>query len=209
MNIYVYTISGLFGPFGEKGGPVGGTTVGDVSVGTTVHTADKSVTSDVIRITDEQYYTSFRLLDLIGAGAEGVCLPGVFDMVYPGLVDLLARTHRTPLLSGVLNIQMARLAVASVSDRAKIDGGEGEIRYIEMVAETLCSSYASIVSRMKSMPEAPVEGKKIISSSSSASKIGRSIVSGMSPMSGRKRTPSSAGSRWIYLCVYLCVYVKM
>lgn len=188
----------MFGPFGENGGPVGGTTIGDVSVGTTVRTADKSVTSDVIRITDEQYYTSFRLLDLIGAGAEGVCLPGVFDMVYPGLVDLLARTHRTPLLSGVLNIQMARLAVASVSDRANIDGGAGgggEMRYIEMVAETLCSSYASTVSRMKSMPVAPVEGNIIISSSSSVSKIGRSIVSGMSPMSGRKRTPGSAGSR--------------
>jgi hypothetical protein len=62
-------ISGLFGPFGEKGGPAvtpGGTSIGDVSVGNTVHTSDKSITN-VIGVTDEQYYTSFRLLDLIGA----------------------------------------------------------------------------------------------------------------------------------------------
>jgi hypothetical protein len=119
-------------------------------------------------------------------------------MVYPGLVDLLARTNRTPLLSGVLNVQMARLAVASVSDMAKTDDGEGEIRYIDMVSETLCSSYASIVSRMKCLSAIPIEEKKgMVSTSSSASKIGRSIVSGMSPISGVgvKRAPGSAGSR--------------
>ena len=87
----------------------------------------------------------------------------VFDVVYPGLADLLARAGGIPQLSLILSTQMARLAIASLSFHTPSPGstgsqGQGHGQggagngYWELVVECLCSSYSRTVSRMKDLP---------------------------------------------------------
>ena len=95
----------------------------------------------------------------------------VFDVVYPGLADLLARAGGIPQLSLILSTQMARLAIASLSYHTPPPGHTGPTGhtghtgfgqrygqggagngYWELVVECLCSSYSRTVSRMKDLP---------------------------------------------------------
>ena len=103
----------------------------------------------------------------------------MFDVVYPGLADLLARAGGIPQLSLILSTQMARLAIASLSYHTPLPGHTGPTGhtgfaqgygqggagngYWELVVECLCSSYSRTVSRMKDLP---VEQELVKSSTS-------------------------------------------
>jgi hypothetical protein len=84
----------------------------------------------------------------------------VFDLVYPSLLDLFARSVYAPQWSLIISKQISRLAIASLSERSAPPIGTAPastVGYLDQVVEYQCQCFFRTVARMKVLSAMPRE----------------------------------------------------